>query len=64
VKFLLSFILVIGSLVGIAVCFMSDIVVDSSLALFNGMELSLKLGIFFVAVFLGGLSLMFSQDSL
>ena len=63
-KFLLSFVLVIGSLVGIAVCFLSHITVDSSLALFNGMELSLKLGIFFVAVFLGGLSLMFSNDSL
>ena len=63
-KFVLSFVLVIGSLFGIAVCFMSDIVVDSSLALFNGMELSLKLGIFFVAVFLGGLSLLFSRDTM
>lgn len=63
-KYILSFILVVGSLVGIAVCFMSDIVVDSSLALFNGMELSLKLGIFFVAVFLGGLSLLFSRDTM
>lgn len=63
-KFLLSFILVIGSLVGIAVCFMSDIVVDSSLAVFNGMDLSLTLGLFLVAVFLGGLSLMLSHDTL
>ena len=63
-KFLLSFVLIIGSMVGIAVCFMSDIVVDSSLALFNGMELSLKLGIFFGLVFLGGLSLLFSRDTL
>ncbi len=63
-KFLLSFIMVIGSLVGIAVCFLSDIVVDSSLALFNGMDLSLCLGVFLVAVFLGGLSLMFTRDTL
>jgi hypothetical protein len=63
VKFLLSFILVIGSLVGIAVCFLSDIVVDSSLAVFNGMDLSLWLGLFLVAVFLGGLSLMFTSNS-
>lgn len=62
-KFILSVILVIGSLVGIAVCFMSNIVADSSVAMFNGMDLSFKLGIFFVAVFLGGLSLMFSHDS-
>jgi hypothetical protein len=64
VKFLLSFVLVIGSLAGIAVCLMSDIVVDSSLSFFNGMDLSLILGIFFVAVFLGGLSLLFSRDTL
>jgi hypothetical protein len=63
-KFILSFVLVIGSLVGIAVCFMSDIVADSSLAIFNGMDLSLKFGIFFVAVFLGGLSLLFSSDTM
>ena len=63
-KFLLSFILVIGSLVGIAVCFLSNIVVDSSLALFNGMDLSLWLGLFLVAVFLGGLSLMFTSNSM
>jgi len=63
-KFILSLILVIGSLVGIALCFMSDIVADSSVAMFNGMDLSFKFGIFFVAVFLGGLSLMFSHDSL
>jgi hypothetical protein len=43
---------------------MSDIVADSSVAMFNGMDLSFKFGIFFVAVFLGGLSLMFSHDSL
>jgi hypothetical protein len=64
VKFLLSFVLVIGSLVGIALCFLSDITVDSSLALFNGRDMSLWLGIFFAAVFLGGLSLMFSRESL
>ena len=60
----MSFILVIGSLVGIAVCVLSDIVVDSSLALFNGINLSLTLGVFLVAVFLGGLSLLFSRDTL
>lgn len=63
-KFLLSFILVIGSLIGIAVCLLSDVVVDSSLSLFNGLDVSLWLGIFFGAVFLGGLSLLFSRDSL
>ena len=63
-KFLLSFVLVVGSLAGISVSLMSDIVVESSLALFNGMDLSLGLGVFFAAVFLGGLSLMFSRDTL
>jgi hypothetical protein len=56
--------MVIGSLIGIAVCFFSDITVDSSLALLNGLDVSLWFGIFFVAVFLGGLSLMLSQDNL
>ena len=63
-KFLLSLFMVIGSLFGIAVCFLSNIVVDSSLAIFNGMDLSLTLGLFLVAVFLGGLSLMFTRDTL
>jgi hypothetical protein len=62
-KFVLSLILIVGSLAGIAICFMSDIVADSSVAVFNGMDLSFKFGIFFVAVFLGGLSLMLSRDS-
>jgi hypothetical protein len=63
-KFILSLVLVLGSMVGIALCFMSNIVADSSVAMFNGMDLSLKFGIFFIAVFLGGISLMFSRDSL
>ena len=63
-KYILSFILVIGSLAGIAVCFMSDIVADSSLAIINGMDLSMKFGIFFIAVFLGGISLLFSRDTM
>lgn len=63
-RFLLSFVLVIGSLAGIVVCFFSDITVDSSLALFNGLDVSFWFGIFFVAVFLGGLSLLLSRDTL
>jgi hypothetical protein len=63
-KILLSIVLVMGSLFGLVVCFFSDIIADSSLALFNGMDLSLEFGIFFVAVFLGGLSLLFSRDPL
>jgi hypothetical protein len=63
-KFLLSFVLVIGSLAGIAICFMSHIVVDSTYTMFNGVNMTLWLGIFFGIVFLGGLSLMFSQDNL
>jgi hypothetical protein len=63
-KFLLSLVLILGSLAGIAMCFLSDIVADSSYAVFNGLDLSFKLGIFFFVTFLGGLSLMFSRDSL
>ena len=63
-KLILSLVLVIGSLIGIAVCFTSDIVADSSMAFLNGMDLSVKFGIFFIAVFLGGLSLLFSRDTL
>jgi|WetSurMetagenome_2_1015567.scaffolds.fasta_scaffold909700_1 hypothetical protein len=61
-KLILSLLIIIGSLVGMAISFMSEIVVDSSFSLFNGMELSMKLGIFFIVVFLGGLSLLFSRD--
>jgi hypothetical protein len=63
-KFILSFILVLGSMIGIAVCFTSDIVVDSSMAFLNGMDLSLKFGFFFIAVFLAGISMLFSRDTL
>jgi hypothetical protein len=63
-RFVLSLFLVVGSLAGIAICFMSNIVADSTLEAINGMDLSLKFGVFFIAVFLGGVSLLFSRDTL
>jgi hypothetical protein len=63
-KFILSLVLVIGSLGGMALCFLSKITVASGVTLFNGINLSMVLGIFLVAVFLGGISLMFSNDNL
>jgi hypothetical protein len=64
VKFVLSLLLVVGSLAGIAICLFSDITVDSTVQALNGMNMSLVLGVFFVAVFLGGLSLLFSRDTI
>ena len=47
-KFLLSLLLVLGSLGGMALCFLSKITVDSTVTLFNGINLSMGLGIFLV----------------
>ena len=54
-KFLSSFFLIIGGLFGTAICFLSNIVVNSSLAIIDGLELSIGLGLFFMVAFLSGL---------
>ena len=61
-RFLLSLLLVIGGISGIAICFLSDISVSSSLYILDGLELSIVLGVFSVVVFLNGLYNLFSND--
>jgi hypothetical protein len=64
--FLFRLILVTGSLFGAAVCFLSNITVNSSVTLFNdinGTELSLIFGLFFFVAFVNGLFSMFTRNS-
>jgi len=53
-------VLLVGSLIGMVLSFISDIVVNSSLASFNGMEISMVLGLFFVITFFGSLYILVS----
>jgi hypothetical protein len=64
--FLFRLILVAGSLFGAAVCFLSNITVNSSVGFFNeisGTELSIIVGMFFFMVFVNGLFSMFTRNS-
>jgi DMSO reductase anchor subunit len=61
-KFLFSLFLIIASLLGIIVCFMSSIVVESSLPMINGWELSVTLGVFCLLALINGLYNMFSTS--
>ena len=54
-KFLFSLVLIIGGLCGIAVSFLSNIVANSSLAIFDGLELSIWFGLFSIVVFINGI---------
>ncbi len=47
-------ILVVGSIFGMFLSFFSEITVNSGVEVFNGMQLSLGLGLFFILVCLGG----------
>jgi len=47
-------ILVVGSIFGMFLSFFSDITVNSEVAVFNGMQLSLGLGVFFILTCLSG----------
>ena len=54
-RFLLGTVLIIGSIGGAAISFLSNIVVTSSLPIFDGLNLSLGLALFSVVAFLSGL---------
>jgi hypothetical protein len=59
-RLLIGLVVALGSLFGIAMVFLSSITVDSSLDFFNGMNMSIVLGLFFVASFLAGIFALFS----
>jgi hypothetical protein len=64
--FIFRLALVIVSLFLAAVCFLSDITVDSSIGVFNEINnstLPMILGVFFVFTFLNGLVSLFSKSS-
>ena len=64
--FLFRLALAIGSLFLAAVCFLSNITVDSSIGVFNDINnttLPIILGIFFFFTFINGLMSMFSKNS-
>lgn len=54
-KLVFGVFLIMGGLCGAAMSFLSKIVVDSSLPIFNGLDVSMALGLFFIVVFLSGL---------
>ena len=62
-KLLFGMFLMIGGLCGAILGFLGTVVVSSpSLAMIDGMELSMVLGLFSIVIFLYGLSNLFSSD--
>jgi hypothetical protein len=55
-------IMVIGSVFGMFLSFFSQITVNSDVPVFNGMQLSLGLGIFFILSCLGGIYILANSD--
>jgi len=55
-------ILVVGSILGMFLSFFSEITVNSEVSVFNGMQLSLGLGLFFVLVCLGGVYIIANSN--
>ena len=61
-RFLFGILLMIGGLCGTAMSIMSNIVVDSSLFLFDGLEPSFGLAVFSIVAFFSGLFNMVSTN--
>ena len=61
-KTMSSLLLILGSLAGAAMSFLSTIVVDSPITFINGRDLSLWLGLFFVFAFISGLYYLFLSN--
>ena len=62
-KIMFGIIMMIGGLCGAVIGFMGTVVVSSSLALIDGLELSIALAAFSVVVFISGASSLFSSNS-
>lgn len=58
-KVLFGMLLMLGGLCGMAIAFCGNIVVNSSLPIIDGLELSIGLGLFSIIVFLGGIYNLF-----
>jgi uncharacterized membrane protein YuzA (DUF378 family) len=61
-KLLFGAILFIGSVFGVLVSFLSQIVVNSSVELINGHEMSMILGVFFIMTGLSGLYMILDHS--
>lgn len=59
-RFLFSFILILCGISGMAISFLSEITVTSSLYMLDGRELSLGLGAFSIIVLINGVYNLFS----
>ena len=54
-RIICGIILVVGSIFGMFLSFFSQITVNSEVSVFNGMQLSMGLGVFFILACLGGI---------
>lgn len=61
-KILFNILLLVGGLCGAAIAFSSDITVNSSLKMINGLELSIILGAFSIIVMVNAIVDIFSTD--
>lgn len=61
-KLLFGAVLFIGSIIGMLVSFLSQIVVNSSVSVINGLEMSLALGIFFILTGLTGIYMIVNHN--
>ena len=61
-KLSLSIILLVGSLVGIALSFFGNIVIDTPLTTLTGSQISIALGLFFGISFISSIILLFSNN--
>jgi hypothetical protein len=61
-RIICGIILVVGSVFGMCLSFLSRITVNSDVSVFNGMQLSMGLGIFFILACLGGIYIIANSE--
>jgi hypothetical protein len=61
-RILCGVILVVGSIFGMFLSFFNQITVNSEVSVFNGMQLSMGLGIFFILSCLGGVYIIANSN--
>ncbi len=61
-KLLFGVVLFLGSVFGMLVSFLGQVVVNSSLSVINGLEMSLMLGVFFIMTGLSGIYMIINHN--
>jgi len=61
-RLLFGLFLTIGGIIGTIISFLSSIVVNSSLSILDGLELSAWLGLFFIIAFISGVYSLLSTS--